>query len=186
VEDDFGVADGVLGSDGEGFHEIARDFGILEAFDFAAVFADEMGMLVGGGFVGVAEGVAPDAVFAADAVDDALGVEGVEGAVDGDGIGVRGEFFENLDRSQGARCAGKHIQHSCAHGSASQFGLFEEFFDQFVIHMNDLTPRVGEGKCEAHHRMAVHLIWGGVLGLVVGVAGFAAALVAGGGALMIS
>lgn len=87
VEDDFGVADGVAGADTEGADEVGGDFGFLEAFDAAAGFADEVGMAVGGVFAGVAEGVAPDAVFAADAMDDGFFGVGVKGAVDGDGIG---------------------------------------------------------------------------------------------------
>jgi len=103
VEDDFRVADGVFFADAQRRDERWWDLGLFEAFDFAAAFADEVGVVVDG-FVGIAaaEGVAPDAVFPADAVSDALGGEGVEGAVDGDGVGFWGEFFEYFDGAERA------------------------------------------------------------------------------------
>jgi len=105
VEDYFGVGDGVAGFEVEGADETLGDFGGLEAFDFAAGFTDEMGvaMLVSF-FSGVAGGVAPGAIFAADAVDEVLAGEGVKGAVDRHGIGGGGEFGE--DRGDIQRRAG--------------------------------------------------------------------------------
>ncbi len=134
MKNHFGIADGVLRPDGEGFDKIFGDLGILEALDFAAVFADEVRVLVRGGLMGVAEGVAPDTVFAADAVDHAFGVEGVEGAIDGDGIGMRGQFFENFDRPQWPRRAAENIQYARPHGGSPQRGLFQELFDEIIIH----------------------------------------------------
>lgn len=90
MEDDFGVADGIAGGDAEELDEGGRDFGVFEAFDFAAGFADEVGVVMLLGLLFIAEGVAPDTVFAADAVDEFFAGEGVKGAIDGYGIGVGG------------------------------------------------------------------------------------------------
>lgn len=96
VEDYFGVGYGVAGFEMEGANEVFGDFGGLEAFDFAAGFADEMGVAVLVGFFGgVASGVAPGAIFAADSVHEMLAGEGVQRAVDGDGIGGWGQLGEN-------------------------------------------------------------------------------------------
>ena len=85
-----------------------------------------------GGGVGVAEGVSPDAVFAADAVDDAFAGERVEGAVDGDGVGLRGEFFEDFDSAEGARGVGEDVEDAGADGGAAEFCLEEEAVDDAV------------------------------------------------------
>jgi len=126
VEDHFGVADGVAGADVEGGDEGGGDLGLFEAFDFAAGFADEVGVGVGVSGARVVEGVAPDAVFAADAVENVFGGEGVEGAVDGDGIGMRRKFFEDLDGTEGTRGFGEDFKHARADGGAAEFGAFEE------------------------------------------------------------
>lgn len=119
VKDDFGVADGVFGADGEGGDEGAGDLGLFKAFDLAAGFADEVGMGVGVAGAGVVEGVAPNAIFAADAVQDIFGGEGVEGAVDGDGIGVGREFFEDFDGAERARGFGEDFQDAGANGGTT-------------------------------------------------------------------
>jgi len=108
-------------------------------------------MLVGGGFARVAHGVAPDAVLAADTVEHVFAGEGIEGAIDGDGIGVRGEFFEDVDGSQGAGGAGEDFEHAGADGGAAELGAFEEFGDGFVLlHEPILQPAAGQEKsiCE--------------------------------------
>jgi hypothetical protein len=101
VEDDFGVADGIVAVHAQGADNIAGDKRVFETLESAAAFADEMGMLMGVGDVG-AEAVAKNAIFAPDAMKYTLAGEGVEGPVDGDGIGVRGEFSDDFDGAEGA------------------------------------------------------------------------------------
>ena len=88
-----------------------------------------MRVLVGGGFVRIAEGVTPDAVFAADAVEDVLSGEGVKSAIDGDGVGVRGKFFEDFDGTEGAGGFCQNFQDAGPDGCASQFTAFQNARD---------------------------------------------------------
>ena len=141
MEEDFGVADGVAGGDAQGADEAFRDFGAFEALNLAAGFADEVGMLVCGGLVGVAQGVAPHAVLAADAVEDVLAREGVQRAVDGDGIGVRRELLEDLDGTEGAGGLQQDFQHAGADRGAAELGAFEEAGDGIVVRHEEMVRK---------------------------------------------
>jgi hypothetical protein len=120
VKDDFGVADAVAGLDAQGTDKIGGDFGFLEALDLATVFADKVWVQMSFGVLGVAQCVSPDAVFSADAVEDVFAGEGVEGTVDGDGIGVRGELFQHLNSTQRSAGFGEDFQDASANGRAAK------------------------------------------------------------------
>ena len=119
VQDDFCVADVVPVSHAHLFDKIAGDVGVFEAFDFAAVFADEVGVLVFGDVVGITDRVHPASVFAADAVDEAFFDEGVEGAVGGDAVDAF-HFREHLRDGQRASRLGEDVDHAEPHGGAAQ------------------------------------------------------------------
>jgi hypothetical protein len=88
VQEDFGVAHQISFIEAEAFDEAVGDVCLFDALDPAALFADEMRVLMRGGRRGVAERVAPGAIFAADAVDEPLAREAVERAIDRDRVGV--------------------------------------------------------------------------------------------------
>ncbi len=135
VEDDFGVRDGVVVRDFEAVDEIDGDRGGDKAFDGAAVFADEVWVLVLRFLLdGTAEGVAPFAILSEDAVDQFLFDEGVERAVDGDGVGMVGHVAEDFGDADGFGAAGEAFEDADADGSSAEGGGAECGVDGVVFH----------------------------------------------------
>lgn len=101
MNDDLGVGDVVFSSQSARVGEGGGDGRSLEAFDGAAFVADEMGvrMTLAVVLARGAGGVAPGAIFAADAVDELVLRQGVERAVNGDRIGVIAQQADDVGSS---------------------------------------------------------------------------------------
>jgi hypothetical protein len=133
VKEYFGVADGITTIDTERSDKIGGDFGIPEALDDAAMLANEVGMLMGRGFVR-ANAITPDTILTSDAVEDTLTGEGVEGAVDGNGIGVRREFPEDFDSTEGACGFEQYLKDAATNRRTAELGALEQLRNRNILH----------------------------------------------------
>lgn len=136
MDDDLGILHLVAIADVCGGQQAPRDGRLLKTLNSAAFVADKMCVGVAGFVVGVAEGISPDAVIALHAVEHLFGGEGVQRAIDGDGVCTVGETVEDFRGGQGAFDLSQEAHDTDAHGRPLEAGLLQKIVGVYLFQIH--------------------------------------------------